>query len=136
MVVGLAPGGSCRGIAYAVAAEAAQGVLAYLDAREGPGYRRLELPLDVEHDGGHHAVTGWVYLPEPTHPTYAPGLPRARIVELLSTGVGESGAARDYLRELIGELARLGVDDPALRAILAAVERRNGGEAAAPAAGG
>ena len=69
------------------------------------------------------AVKGWVYLPVPEHPTYAPDLPEARIVELISAGVGQSGTARNYLRELLAELKRMGIEEPSLRNILEQVER-------------
>lgn len=131
MVVGLAPGGQCRGVAYAIAPEDASAVLAYLDEREGTGYGRHAMPLALGNGEASREVTAWVYLPAPSHPTYAPGLPEARIVELIAAGVGESGTARDYLRELIAELTRLEVDDPALRAILEQVERKNGNSPAA-----
>ena len=123
MVLGLAPGGACRGIAYGVAPRQSEQALAYLDEREGAGYRRVKLPLHLE--GGRQAAPteAWVYLPEPSHPSHAPGLPERRIVELLASGVGMSGAAHDYLRELLGELAWLGVEEPGLQAMLGKVER-------------
>ncbi len=123
MVLGLAPGGACRGIAYGVAPGQAEQALAYLDEREGAGYRRMQLPLQLEGGAQAELTDAWVYLPEPSHPTYAPGLPERRIVELLATGVGMSGTATDYLRELLEALARLGVQEPGLRAILNKVER-------------
>ena len=40
--------------------------------------------------------------------------------------VGNSGTARDYLRELMKQLARLDVEEPGLREMLAKVERYAG----------
>ena len=131
MVVGLMPGGSCRGIAYLPEPGGEADTLAYLDEREGPGYRRLSLAVEVaaevavdEKNGAAPASQpAWVYVPEPSHPSHAPSLPRERMVELIATGVGESGTARAYLRDLIAHLAGMGVRDPDLEAMLAAVER-------------
>ncbi len=138
MVVGLSPGGSCLGVAYRFAREAETEVLDYLDDREGAGYRRVALPITLDPSPGRNGhnneragspteeepAESWVYLPEPGHPSYAPDLPEARVVELIATGEGKSGAAHDYLRDLIAELARLGLEDPALRTILQKVKRR------------
>ena len=130
MVVGLMPGGSCRGIAYLPEPGGEGEALAYLDEREGPGYRRRSLAVELAGEGAvmveiraaPASQPAWVYVPEPSHPSYAPSLPRERIVELIATGVGESGTARAYLRDLIAHLAGMGVQDPDLEAMLAAVD--------------
>ncbi len=130
MVMGLTPGGVCRGVAYGVPARQKERVLAYLDQREGAGYRRVVLPVEInaEAENGSRLETheAWTYLPEPSHPTHAPHLPEERIVELIAGGAGQSGTARDYLRELMDELARLNVEEPRLQAILTKVEAARG----------
>lgn len=133
MVVGLSPGGNCRGIAYLLDRETMAEVLATLDDREGAGYRRCAMPLEVGHPGPSRQVEAWAYLPDPEHPTHQPGLPRERMVELIATGRGISGTAVDYLRDLIQGLEALGAGEPALREMLAAVEHYR---EALPAAGG
>jgi cation transport protein ChaC len=133
MVVGLSPGGNCRGIAYRLEPAETPEVLAYLDDREGAGYRRCALPLDVGPPGQSRQVQSWAYLPDPEHPTHQPGLPRERMVELIATGHGASGAAVDYLRELVQGLEALNAGEPALHEMLAAVEQYR---EALPAAGG
>jgi len=122
MVVGLERGGVCRGYAYLVEPDQEAQVLEYLDAREGAGYRRGQLPLEIDGGDGRFQDTAWVYVPEEDHPSYAPGLPRERIVELIATGRGQSGTAHNYLVALIGELERLNLSDPAMHALLASVE--------------
>ena len=120
MVVGLMPGGSCRGIAYLPEPGGEAEALAYLDEREGPGYRRLSLAVEmavkVENGAAPTSQPAWVYVPEPSHPSHAPSLPRRRMVELIATGVGQSGTAHTYLRDLIAHLAGMGVRDPDLEA--------------------
>lgn len=122
MVLGLLPGGTCRGVAFLPAPDRGAAVLAYLDEREGAGYRRVLLPLRLDGAPGPQPAQAWIYLPDADHPTYRADLPRERMVQLLATGVGESGAARDYLAELIGHLHALHAGDPALEELLRAVD--------------
>lgn len=134
MVVGLMPGGECRGYAFLPKEGGEAATLAYLDDREGEGYRRAALPIVIETPQGDRHGEAWVYLPQQEHPTYAGDLPRERIVALIATGQGESGTARDYLAALIDEMARLGIADPALESVLAEVEQVMAGDGA-PAGG-
>ena len=113
MVVGLKPGGSCEGIAYSVAARHRETVLAYLDEREGAGYRRELVTVHAAASGVGSAIHAYTYLPEEGHPTYAPDLSESEIVGLIQHGVGKSGRARDYLKELIDQLAVLNISEPA-----------------------
>ncbi len=135
MVVGLRPGGQCRGFAYLLSREpgAEERVLAYLDEREGPGYRRLKLPLELGNGDKSDRGEAWVYLPVPTHPSHAPDLPRSRMVALIATGVGESGTARAYLGDLIAHLAAMDVREPELEEMLRAVEGYGSSQARSPA---
>jgi cation transport protein ChaC len=135
MVVGLESGGECRGYAYLIAPEHEAEVLAYLDEREGAGYRRIKLPLVIEGTGGPFQDESWVYVPEQDHPSYAAGLPRERVVELIAKGRGQSGTAHNYLVALLGELERIGAADAELRGLLQAVEayRREHGAPPRPA---
>jgi cation transport protein ChaC len=122
MVAGLAPGGACRGDAFLVDEAREAAVLAYLDEREGSGYRRLRLPLEIERPNGALREEAWVYLPDEGHPSHVRALRRNRIVELIATGHGQSGTAHDYLIALIQELERLGAADPDLYTLLREVE--------------
>ena len=127
LVVGLVPGGSCRGYAFRVA-ENRREVLDYLDDREGAGYRRRCLPLEVERDGERSVEEAWVYVPDEAHRTHIKAIEPERRVRLIATGRGKSGTAHDYLIALIGALKGLGQPDPELLEVLRAVERfkRNG----------
>ena len=123
MVLGLVPGAGCHGVAYGVAPAERQAVLAYLDVREGAGYRRISVPITMKNGGGPETGEALTYLPEPSHPTHAPGLPEARMAELIASGVGESGTARDYLRDLLVQLNRLHVEEPGLSRLMQRVEK-------------
>lgn len=134
MVVGLERGGECRGYAYLIEPEQEASVLAYLDEREGAGYQRVRLPLRIDGADGRFQDESWVYVPEEGHPSYAAGLPRERVVELIATGRGQSGTAHNYLVALIGEMERMGMADEEMRGLLESVEayRREHGAPARP----
>lgn len=132
MVLGLVPGAGCRGVAYGVEVADWPAVQAYLDQREGSGYRRITVPIEMVESvesadsgegQGREMVEALTYLPEPSHPSHAPQLPQARMVELIATGVGESGTAREYLSELIAQLAQLEVEEPKLLDLMEKVKR-------------
>ncbi|MEQ9364408.1 MAG: gamma-glutamylcyclotransferase [Leptospirales bacterium] len=134
MVVGLKPGGSCDGICFSVSNRNRAAVLEYLDAREGGGYRRelvnvyapvtpgpgassrAESPgpgSDSRSPGANFTVLqAYTYLPEEGHPTYAPDLSEDETLALIAYGVGRSGRARDYLKELVHHLKLLQIQEP------------------------
>jgi cation transport protein ChaC len=126
LVIGLRAGGSCVGMAYAVAPAHLAETLAYLDDREGAGYLRRRHSVRLL-DGAGETVPAWTYLPNPAHPSYFGVQDPARLVELVATGRGESGTALDYLRDLIAHLAELGIREPALAEVLVAAEQRAAG---------
>jgi cation transport protein ChaC len=127
MVVGLVPGGDCRGMAFLPQPGGMAQVLDYLDEREGAGYLRTCLPLTLLAAEGERTADAWVYLPNPAHSSYQPELPWARMVELIAHGSGESGQAVDYLRDLLHGLEALDAGEPWLRDMLRDVERRLNG---------
>jgi cation transport protein ChaC len=122
MVVGLEPGGQCRGYAYWVDPEREAEVLGYLDDREGTGYQRRQLALDIERAGGSAPDEAWVYVPDEQHQSHATGLDRSRIVQFIAQGQGQSGTAHNYLVALVQELERMGAPDPDFTALLREVE--------------
>lgn len=132
LVLGLEPGGSCRGIAYRVAGMDALATLAYLDAREIPHrvYRRRLVPIRVhaEGHGGKSAtprrVAAYTYVTVGDHVQYAGRLPMERCVELIVQGVGRTGTAHDYLENTVDHLEALGLRVPWLNRLRRAVRRR------------
>lgn len=134
MVVGLVPGGDCRGMAFLPEPGGMAQVLDYLDEREGAGYLRTSLPVTLHTADGERQAEAWVYLPNPEHPSYQPALPWERMVELIAHGSGESGLAVDYLRELTRGLEALDAGEPWLRQMLRDVEQRLDGTASNRAA--
>ena len=136
LVVGLRRGKSCVGMAYGIDAEHRREALEYLDQREGAGYLRTEVTLRLlepqtaagsaanaaESVAGNVSVAAWTYIPNPDHPSYFGQEDPENLIRLVATGRGRSGTALDYLRELIGQLKRLEVEEPELAAILRAAE--------------
>lgn len=114
LVLGLDRGGSCRGIAFRVAAGEAPAVLAYLDARENPNgmyvYERRLLPLRLH---GGRVVRGIAYVADRRHPSYARPCEQGT-VEAIRRGCGQTGTNRDYLVNTAEHLRALGLRDARL----------------------
>ncbi|BCX16388.1 MAG: gamma-glutamylcyclotransferase [Geminicoccaceae bacterium] len=119
-VLGLAPGGSCVGRAFAVAPEAEAAILEALDAREnvrGYLYERRRLPIVLLDTGA--AVPAWTYLARTADPRSERDLPRAELVRRLRTAHGRGGSNLDYLRETVAHLLELGIREAELEELLA-----------------
>jgi cation transport protein ChaC len=123
LVLGLLPGGSCRGRALRVAADRREAVLAYLDDRESAAYRRKL--LSVAMPGG--AAAAHTYVANREHEQYAGRLPLERAASLIRHGVGHRGSSRAYLQNTVRHLDESGIRDGALHTLLAAVEAAGGG---------
>jgi len=138
--------GGCVGIAFLPEPDSLAETMAYLDEREGAGYRRVLRPITLlggpqpaasaprdKRPGELSAprevrsaavIQAWVYVPNPEHPSYFGQKDPAQIVPLILQGRGESGTAYDYLAAMLGELHKIGVAEPELEAVLRAVEAR------------
>lgn len=121
LALGLAPGGSCRGLALRVPAWAAVRVRRQLWAREmaTQAYVALRLPLRLA-DG--RKVRALVFVARRDGRQYARGLPPRECARLVAQGVGAFGTALDYVRETLGQLPRLGVKDRSLTRVLRLAE--------------
>jgi cation transport protein ChaC len=117
LVASLAPGGSCRGRAYRVAAAARGRVLDYLDRRE-QAYERRQVRLELDHG----VIGALAYVATPDHPRFAGRLAPERAARLIHQGVGEKGSSRAYLTNTVRYLDDVGIGDSALHALLALVE--------------
>jgi cation transport protein ChaC len=122
MVVGLAPEGQCRGYAYRIDPVREPQILQYLDDREGAGYLRERLTLEIEFETGVANEESWAYVPDAEHRTHAKDIARELIVRHIALGQGKSGTAHNYLIALIQELDRLGSPEPDFVALLHDVE--------------
>lgn len=153
MILSLAPGRDCTGMAYHVEPGQEEATLAYLDQREGLGkaHRRVRIPLhpvngeantDVRADfnaevradfnanaGGPAPMAGngilhaYTYLPILSYPNYIQGVPVTRQAELVASGEGYGGSSFDYLRNTLETLSRMGVAEPELERLFGEVQR-------------
>src|SRR5690606_7851322 len=110
-------GGSCRGVAFRVAAAERENVLTYLRAREQVTavYREIIAALRlIDSSDGEVIVPGLAYRVDRRHPQYAGQLDRETILRLVCQGEGISGHNRDYVINTHAHLAALGIHDPVL----------------------
>jgi cation transport protein ChaC len=121
LVMGLDRGGSCRGIAFRVRAEKREETLAYLRAREQVTMVYLETWHRLRLADG-RLVQGVAYTVDRAHRQYARLLHEDEVVKLVRQGIGVSGANPDYVRNTHLQLAEMGITDPMLARIVAALE--------------
>jgi glutathione-specific gamma-glutamylcyclotransferase len=123
LVLGLAPGGAVRGMAYRIAdADWAQ-VHAYLMEREQPTETYAEAVRQVRLADGRR-VECLVFLSDVRHPQWAGALSLERQAELIAGATGLSGRNVDYLRDLVAHLREMGVRDHGMETLLGLVEGR------------
>ncbi len=120
LVLGLAPGGACRGAAYRVAEADWATTYAYLLEREQPTETYIEARRNLRLDDGRR-VEALVFLSDVKHPQWAGALSLERQAELISGAEGLSGRNVDYLRDLVAHLRQMGVRDAAMERLLGMV---------------
>lgn len=123
LVLGLAPGGSTRGVAYQVAEADWPEVYAYLREREQPTETYVESAANVRLADGRRAPT-LVFLSDTRHPQWAGMLSLERQAELIAGAAGLSGPNVDYLRDLVLHLREEAIHDVAMERLLQMVEAR------------
>ena len=123
LVLGLAPGGSVRGMAYRIAPADWAGVQAYLVDRDQPTETYVAAHRSVRLADGRRAEA-LVFLSDPGHPQWAGALSPERQSELIAGAAGLSGRNVDYVADLVEHLAEMGVRDPAMQTLLRLVEAR------------
>lgn len=121
LVLGLAPGGAVRGMAYRVAAAQWDEVYAYLREREQPTETYFETWREVKIDGNGKA-SALVFLSDMKHSQWAGALTLEQQAELIAGATGLSGPNIDYLRDLVLHLREDGVRDLAMEKLLKMVE--------------
>ena len=121
LVLGLDRGGRCRGIAFRVAAEDVEATIVYLRQREQITGVYDERRVQIRFDDDNRKVRALTYVANRHHPQYAGRLPETDLMRLVRQGVGLSGANPDYVRATHEHLMEIGVSDPILARIAAAL---------------
>ncbi len=117
-MLGLAPGGLCRGVAYRVAKGREREARAYLFERElrrYEVYRERMLPVRLSD----RRIAAQTYVAEPSAAGYAGDLPEAEAARRILRAAGERGPNFDYLERTVHQLRALGIREPAIERIYA-----------------
>ena len=120
-MLGLAPGGATRGVAYRVAEADWRRVYAYLMEREQPTETYIEARRPVRLEDGRR-VEALTFLSDVKHAQWAGSLSLERQAALISDAAGLSGRNTDYLRDLVSHLREMGVRDAAMERLLRLVD--------------
>lgn len=120
LVFGLDRGGSCRGIAYRVAADMADEVRRYLIAREQVTMVYLEARRKIRLADG-RVECGLCFLVDRGHEQYAGKLDFIEQVRLIARSSGQSGPNWEYLANTISHFDAMGIPDGPLHALNRAV---------------
>jgi cation transport protein ChaC len=121
LVLGLDRGGSCVGIAFRIAAETREATLAAVRAREMIGGVYHEIWPAVLLDDGRRQVAV-TYVADRNHHDYAGKLGREAMLARVRHSVGVAGPNVDYVRNTAAHLQQLGVVDPHLAFLVAALD--------------
>ena len=121
MMLGLARGGSCNGLALRIAAEAADTELGIVFAREMVSTAYNARWLRVATDGG--PVRAIAFVANPRHVFYAGRVAPEEAARHIAFAEGELGSSREYLYNTVSHLNELGIGDSGMRNLLALVRR-------------
>lgn len=117
--------GSCRGLAFRIAADLAEDESAILWRREMllGGYSPLLVPMSTPQG----TITALVFAANTAHSGYVEELPLTETADLIARGSGVMGTNREYLEQLAGQLKALEIEDLYVHQLLECV--RNVGSA-------
>ena len=121
LVLGLDRGGACTGMAFRIAPQEAEGVRAYLRAREQVEgvYRSVHVPVTLSET--RREVTALAFVVERSHQNYAGRLPVAMQARIIAAAAGISGANIDYLANTLSHLREMGLRERELERVHALV---------------
>lgn len=122
LMLSLESGGSCTGVAYRVAADAAATELDVLWRREM--FTKAYRPVWTRARTAAGEVPVITFAANRTHDRYAPALDDEAIAYHLATGAGAMGRCCDYLFETVEHLRQLGIRDRRLEGLEERVRAR------------
>lgn len=103
-------GARCFGMAYRLAADAAEEVVAVLDLREQGGYERALVPIQFGVDAA-PAAKALTWIAAPGNPSWLGPAPLAAIAAQVRGARGPSGANLEYVLRLAAALREHGAAD-------------------------
>jgi cation transport protein ChaC len=115
LMLSLESGGSCTGVAYRIATEAAAAELDVLWRREMSSWSYR--PVWVTAYLGRRPIPVIVFAVNRSHERYVPGLETETIARYLATGAGLNGSCREYLFDTVEHLRELGICDRRMEAL-------------------
>lgn len=101
--------GTCKGLAFRIAAELVENESAIVWRREMllGGYSPLMAPMSTPQG----AITALTFAANPSRPGYIEELPLSETANLIARGAGIMGTNRDYLEQLADQLEALEIED-------------------------
>jgi cation transport protein ChaC len=121
LVVGLRPGGTCRGLIVKALDRHKASTLDYLWRREmdlADGYVPHRVVARTD-DG--RQIQALTFVADLDHEAYAGALTLQETARRIASAEGQRGTNRDYLERTLAQLARLGIQDPGLLSLGQAV---------------
>jgi cation transport protein ChaC len=115
------PGSRCGGVVYRLPDAEAPAILAALDVREQGGYDRLELVATTV-GAAPRALRALTWVASPENPYHLGPAQPAEMAAQIRAAVGPSGTNLAYARALAEALHTLGVADPHVDAVVAALD--------------
>lgn len=118
IVLGLARGGSCMGVAFRVAKSNEERVVDYLRERELVTNVYLETSRRLKTSDG-RVENALTYVADPHHDQYANRLSHEALVKQIRGAVGKSGANEDYIIDTADQMMREGIRDSLIEKLAA-----------------
>ena len=114
LILGLLPGGSCRGLAHRLPRDKYEDVRHYLIVREIDNDGVYEEAIRPIHLADGRTVWSLVYLADRQHRQFAGKLSLANSLRLVRQGNGATGSNVEYVKNTVAHLRELGLRDRAL----------------------
>jgi glutathione-specific gamma-glutamylcyclotransferase len=121
LVFGLDHGGYCEGVAYEVEESLWPQTYEYLTQREliTHVYHEAYLPVLLKVEA--RTVDALTYIVDPAHEQYAGGYELVEVLTFVRQGHGIGGSCVDYVKNTANHLREMGISDPALDRVVAAL---------------
>jgi glutathione-specific gamma-glutamylcyclotransferase len=126
LILGLLPGGACRGLAHRLPSKQYDAVRRYLKTREIDNDGVYEEEVRPVHLADGRVVPALVYLADRAHRQFAGKLPMAKASRLVRQGHGATGSNLDYVLNTVAHLDELGLRDRALKELARRASAKRG----------